>query len=144
MRAERRAGEDLLSELIGLLSPRRLVPIGNDAAATALRLYRPQQVVKVRHPSYGGQKTFLQQIRELYGGSGGSSADLIKVELIEKGGVPDKLECFACCIEKEGEYNSSMNDRAREGVWRNCHVVPIENSQSDTLSCPLTQGRRDK
>ena len=64
---ERRAGEDLLSELIGLLCPRRLVPIGNDAAATALRLYRPQQVVKVRHPSYGGQKTFLRQIRELYG-----------------------------------------------------------------------------
>ena len=64
---ERRAGEDLLSELIGLLCPRRLIPIGNDAAVAAFRLYRPQHVVKVRHPSYGGQKTFLRQIRELYG-----------------------------------------------------------------------------
>ena len=64
---ERRAGEDLLSELIALLCPRRLVPIGNDAAATAMRLYAPEQVVKVRHPSYGGQKTFLRQVGELYG-----------------------------------------------------------------------------
>ena len=64
---ERRAGEELLSELIGLLCPRRLIPIGNDATATALRLFPPQQVVKVRHPSYGGQRTFLRQIRDLYG-----------------------------------------------------------------------------
>ena len=64
---ERRAGEDLLSELIELLCPRRLIPIGNDAAVAAFRLYRPQQVVKVRHPSYGGQKDFLRQVSELYG-----------------------------------------------------------------------------
>lgn len=64
---ERRTGEDFLSELIRLLRPRRLVSIGNDATVTALRLYRPHQVVKVRHPSYGGQNAFLSQIRELYG-----------------------------------------------------------------------------
>ena len=64
---EGRAGEDLLAELIGLLCPRRLVPIGNDAAVAAFRLYRPERVVKVRHPSYGGQKTFVRQVRELYG-----------------------------------------------------------------------------
>ena len=35
---ERRAGEELLSQLIQLLRPRRLVAIGNDAALTARRM----------------------------------------------------------------------------------------------------------
>lgn len=63
---ERRAGEELLFQLISLLKPRRLVAIGNDAALTAYRLADHHQVVKVRHPSYGGQTQFLKQLRELY------------------------------------------------------------------------------
>lgn len=63
---ERHAGEELLFQLILLLKPRRLVGIGNDAALTAYRLGCHHQVVKVRHPSYGGQTQFLKQLRELY------------------------------------------------------------------------------
>ena len=64
---ERQAGEDLLSELIHLLKPRRLIPIGNDAALTVTRLRGNQRVFKIRHPSYGGQNKFLKQTREIYG-----------------------------------------------------------------------------
>ena len=64
---ERRAGEDLLSELIRLLKPRRLISIGNDAASTVNRLRGNQEVFKIRHPSYGGQNKFLKQTREIYG-----------------------------------------------------------------------------
>lgn len=59
---ERAAGEDILLQLILLLRPKRLVAIGNDAAATARRLARNEDVVHVRHPSYGGQRDFLRQI----------------------------------------------------------------------------------
>lgn len=64
---ERRAGEELLCQLILLLKPRRLVPIGNDAASTAYRLRGKQDLIRIRHPSYGGQNEFLRQTRELYG-----------------------------------------------------------------------------
>ena len=63
---ERRAGEEVLSELIRLLRPRRLIAIGNDAASVAQRLADDREVVQVRHPSYGGQAIFLRQISELY------------------------------------------------------------------------------
>lgn len=64
---ERKAGEEILSAIIRLLKPQRLVAVGNDAAATAYRLAAQHEVVHVRHPSYGGQTLFLRQIRELYG-----------------------------------------------------------------------------
>jgi hypothetical protein len=64
---ERRAGEDLLKELIQLLRPSRIVAIGNDAAAAAQRIVDTPPVICVRHPSYGGQTQFLRQIEELYG-----------------------------------------------------------------------------
>ena len=66
---ERHAGEEFLFELINLLRPRRLISVGNDAAATVSRLCGRThlQVVKIRHPSYGGQKIFLNQADELYG-----------------------------------------------------------------------------
>jgi hypothetical protein len=66
---ERRAGEELLSELIGLLRPDRVVAIGNDAAVAANRVAQDVPVICVRHPSYGGQTEFLGQISELYGGA---------------------------------------------------------------------------
>lgn len=65
---ERRAGEDLLSPLIALLRPRRLVAIGNDAGQTARRLCDRHRVIQVRHPSHGGQARFLTQMKELYPG----------------------------------------------------------------------------
>ena len=64
---ERRAGEEALAELIGLLRPERLIAIGNDAAASAGRIGGNTPVVRVRHPSYGGQNDFLCSMNQLYG-----------------------------------------------------------------------------
>ena len=63
---ERAVGEALLAELVGMLRPRRLVAIGNDAAKVAFRLAAITKAVQVRHPSYGGQRDFVRQIRYLY------------------------------------------------------------------------------
>jgi len=63
---ERAVGEALLAELIAMLQPRRLVAIGNDAAKAAFRLAAVTEVFQVRHPSYGGQRDFVRQIRHLY------------------------------------------------------------------------------
>lgn len=63
---ERKAGEDLLATLVGLLRPKRIVAIGNDAEKAAMRLEERANVVKVRHPSYGGQNIFLEQIESIY------------------------------------------------------------------------------
>jgi len=63
---ERAVGEALLAELVGMLRPRRLVAIGNDAAKVAFRLAAITKAVQVRHPSYGGQTDFVRQVRCLY------------------------------------------------------------------------------
>lgn len=64
---ERRAGEELLKQLIVLLRPSRIVAIGNDAAASAQRISDSIPITCVRHPSYGGQTQFQLQISQLYG-----------------------------------------------------------------------------
>lgn len=65
--AERRAGEEVLEELISLLQPRRLVAIGNDAEKSVRRMALTIPCLTVRHPSYGGQKDFQRQVRAIYG-----------------------------------------------------------------------------
>lgn len=62
---ERNIGIDLLVELIDLLQPGRLVPIGKDAAAVANRICGKREVLPVRHPSFGGQRTFLEQLAQV-------------------------------------------------------------------------------
>ena len=64
---ERRAGEEVLQSLITLLRPKRIIAIGNAAAAATNRVVDLVPVICVRHPSYGGQTQFLRQITELYG-----------------------------------------------------------------------------
>lgn len=71
---ERRAGEELLQQLIVLLRPERIVAIGNDAAAAAQRITDSVPVICVRHPSYGGQTQFERQIAELYGHRAGTDS----------------------------------------------------------------------
>jgi len=71
---ERRAGEELLRQLIVLLRPARIVAIGNDAAAAAHRITDSVPVICVRHPSYGGQTQFEGQIAELYGHFAGTGS----------------------------------------------------------------------
>ncbi len=63
---ERRAGEEFLAELLALLRPRRVVAIGACAAASAQRLCGRQRLIRVRHPSHGGQAEFLVQMKTLY------------------------------------------------------------------------------
>ena len=63
---ERQAGEEVLSLLVELLHPHRLVAIGNDAAASAYRICQHTEVVHVRHPSYGGHNEFLQKMADIY------------------------------------------------------------------------------
>ncbi len=63
---ERIAGEELLRLLIELLKPKRIVAIGNDAERAACKLSGDLEVIKVRHPSYGGQADFLRQTHQIY------------------------------------------------------------------------------
>ncbi|MFT4804391.1 MAG: uracil-DNA glycosylase [Psychroserpens sp.] len=63
---ERKAGEELLELLISYLKPKRLIAIGNDAERAALKFSGDYEVIKVRHPSYGGQNIFLKQMHDLY------------------------------------------------------------------------------
>jgi len=63
---ERSIGEQLLRHLIDLVRPTRIIAIGNDAAAAASRMPGRTPMQRVRHPSYGGQKEFLQQVTRLY------------------------------------------------------------------------------
>jgi hypothetical protein len=64
--SERAVGEEILSELLRLLRPERVVALGGDAANCGERL-APGKCLKVRHPSYGGQADFLRQMSDLYG-----------------------------------------------------------------------------
>jgi hypothetical protein len=63
---ERAIGEEILSELIAMLRPRRLIAIGNDAARSASSFAADADVVQVRHPSYGGQRDFVRQIQQMH------------------------------------------------------------------------------
>lgn len=64
---ERKAGTEILDELIRLLRPKRLVAVGNDAEKVLNGIAGRREVSKVRHPSYGGQAEFTSQIQSLYG-----------------------------------------------------------------------------
>ena len=63
-RLEKQVGEILLSQLVSILRPSRLIAIGKAAEQTAHNLGCSYKVV--RHPSYGGQTEFLTQVAELY------------------------------------------------------------------------------
>jgi hypothetical protein len=53
--------------LLTLLTPARIVAIGNDAAEVVSRIAGRIPVMQVRHPSYGGQRQFERQVADLYG-----------------------------------------------------------------------------
>ena len=63
---ERNIGLEVLQELVQLLKPEKIVAIGNDAYTCATRVFNKNDVFKVRHPSYGGEKIFYRQISDLY------------------------------------------------------------------------------
>ena len=64
---ERDIGMKILNMLINLLKPLKIVAIGNDAYDCSHRMFPSINVLKVRHPSYGGEKIFSKQISKLYG-----------------------------------------------------------------------------
>ena len=63
---ERKAGGELLLMLVALLRPRRVVAIGNDAAKVLNGFSSRFAIHHVRHPSYGGEKIFREQMALLY------------------------------------------------------------------------------
>lgn len=63
-KAERSFGLEILRHLIGMLRPQHLIALGGDAESGLKRLGRPFE--KVRHPSFGGQRIFAEEIGRLY------------------------------------------------------------------------------
>lgn len=64
-RAEREATWPLLQALVSMLQPKRIVAIGRDAHTALDGLDIP--ITAIRHPSYGGQREFIDGMFELYG-----------------------------------------------------------------------------
>jgi hypothetical protein len=64
-RAERDATWPLLTALIAMIKPRRIVAIGQDAGKALSGLDISVEVV--RHPSYGGQAEFIAGVNQIYG-----------------------------------------------------------------------------
>ncbi|MBY0619370.1 MAG: uracil-DNA glycosylase [Sphingomonas ursincola] len=63
---ERAEGSAILGKLVKLLNPKRIVAIGNDAELAASGFSDTCEIIKVRHPSYGGQTDFSRKITEIY------------------------------------------------------------------------------
>ena len=63
---ERDAGLMFLRALVELLEPQKLIAIGSDAFNCAERIFSDRTIYKIRHPSYGGEKIFAEQIAKLY------------------------------------------------------------------------------
>lgn len=64
-RGEREATWPLLQALISMLQPRQIVAIGRDAHLALGELGVP--TTAVRHPSYGGQREFIEGMFAIYG-----------------------------------------------------------------------------
>lgn len=64
-RAERDTTWPLLTGLIAMIKPRRIVAIGRDAGVALAGLDVPVKLV--RHPSYGGQAEFIAGVNKIYG-----------------------------------------------------------------------------
>lgn len=63
---ERNAGKMVLSALVEMLRPHRIVAVGSESARAARRMFDQLEVNHVRHPSYGGEKLFREQMASLY------------------------------------------------------------------------------
>lgn len=63
-RRERQACDRFLHEILDLLQPDTVIAIGGDAHRAVEEL--GVESIQVRHPSYGGQNTFVAQIEEVY------------------------------------------------------------------------------
>jgi hypothetical protein len=73
--AERAAGEAILSALVGLLRPARIIAVGRDAESAAARVAPGLERVALRHPSFGGEARFRAQIAALRRAAAGVAGD---------------------------------------------------------------------
>ncbi|MCP5390318.1 MAG: uracil-DNA glycosylase [Sphingomonadaceae bacterium] len=64
-RGEREATWPLLQSLMAMIQPKRIVAIGRDAHMALEGLDIP--ITAIRHPSYGGQREFIDGMCDLYG-----------------------------------------------------------------------------
>jgi uracil-DNA glycosylase len=64
-RGEREATWPLLTALIAMIKPRRIVAIGRDAGMALNGLDIAVEII--RHPSYGGQAEFISGVNHIYG-----------------------------------------------------------------------------
>lgn len=64
-KAEREVTWPLLTALIAMIKPRRVVAIGRDAGTALGNLDITVEIV--RHPSYGGQAEFIAGVNQIYG-----------------------------------------------------------------------------
>lgn len=71
---ERQVCERFLYEVLDLLQPTTIISVGGDAHRAMNRL--GVECLYVRHPSYGGQATFIRQIEEAYSLSSAEPKDL--------------------------------------------------------------------
>jgi uracil-DNA glycosylase len=78
-RAERNAAWPLLTALIGMIRPRRIVAIGRVAGAALAGIDIPVEVV--RHPSYGGQAEFMAGLYAIYGVAAPSLGEAFELPL---------------------------------------------------------------
>ena len=74
---ERDACGGFLHKVIDLIQPEKIVAIGGDAHRAVEGLGIRSE--KVRHPSYGGQNVFIQQIEEAYGLASEETQDLFSL-----------------------------------------------------------------
>lgn len=66
-RAEGEFGARVLTLVVQMLRPKRIVAMGNDAYSVCGKLFPDDEVVKFRHPSYGGTTIFRDQAAAFYG-----------------------------------------------------------------------------
>ena len=82
-RAERDATWPLLTALITMIKPKRIIAIGRDAGMALAGLDISVEVV--RHPSYGGQTEFTSSLCQIYGLTD-EQTDQVTLELPLSGG----------------------------------------------------------
>ncbi|WP_201529016.1 uracil-DNA glycosylase [Psychrobacter frigidicola] len=66
LKHENTAGKEFLIALINILQPKSIFAIGNDAYNSVEQLDLDIELIKARHPSYGGKKDFLDAVCQNY------------------------------------------------------------------------------
>lgn len=77
-RVERQATWPLLQALVAMLRPRQIIAIGRDAELALSELGVPTK--GVRHPSYGGQREFMEGMYSLYGVDGEDEQAMLSLD----------------------------------------------------------------